>query len=173
MRFIYAEMSFFELWWSRLGAPVKDAVRKLLSDGSLEIVTGGWVMTDEANAHYYSIVMQLFEGHEFLSNHLNYTPTSHWSIDPFGISPTVVYIMQRAGLSHSAIQRVHYSVKKHLASTRQLEFQWRQLWAGGSADSDMRTHMMPFYSYDVPHTCGPDPRLVWVGVVGLAGERGF
>ncbi|KAI3416127.1 hypothetical protein GPALN_005676 [Globodera pallida] len=167
LKFIYAEMSFFELWWSQQKAEVKERVAKFLERGQLEIVTGGWVMTDEANAHFFATVMELFEGHEFLQNQLGYTPRHHWSIDPFGLSPTLSYVLNRANLTHMAIQRVHYAVKKHLAQQRQLEFVWRQMFSfsAGGADTQQRhsddivTHMFPFYSYDAPHSCGPDPKV--------------
>ncbi|TKS85109.1 Alpha-mannosidase 2 [Collichthys lucidus] len=115
-------------------------------------------MADEANSHYFALLDQLIEGHQWIQRHLGVKPRSGWAIDPFGHSPSMTYLLKGAGLQDMVIQRVHYAVKKHFAQQRTLEFLWRQSW-DSSPRSDITCHMMPFYSYDVPHTCGPNPSV--------------
>uniref|UniRef100_A0AAQ4Q0K8 Alpha-mannosidase n=1 Tax=Gasterosteus aculeatus aculeatus TaxID=481459 RepID=A0AAQ4Q0K8_GASAC len=141
-KFIWCEISFFSKWWETADVRKQEAVRKLVLGGQLEIVTGGWVMTDEANAHYFAMIDQLIEGHQWLERNLGVTPRSGWAVDPFGHSATMSYLLKRANVTSMLIQR----------------FMWRQSWDAGS-NTDIFCHMMPFYSYDVPHTCGPDPKI--------------
>uniref|UniRef100_A0A670YQZ9 mannosyl-oligosaccharide 1,3-1,6-alpha-mannosidase n=1 Tax=Pseudonaja textilis TaxID=8673 RepID=A0A670YQZ9_PSETE len=157
-RFIWSEISFFSKWWDNISSQKQAAVRRLIGNGQLEMATGGWVMPDEANSHYFAMIDQLIEGHQWLEKNIGVTPRSGWAVDPFGHSATMPYLLRRANLTSMLIQRVHYAIKKHFAATQNLEFIWRQSWDPDSS-TDLLCHMMPFYSYDVPHTCGPDPKI--------------
>uniref|UniRef100_A0A3Q3M1G7 Alpha-mannosidase n=1 Tax=Mastacembelus armatus TaxID=205130 RepID=A0A3Q3M1G7_9TELE len=157
-KMIWAEISYFSKWWNEIDKQKREMVKRLVEAGQLELVTGGWVMADEANSHYFAMLDQLIEGHQWLQKHLGVKPRSGWAVDPFGHSPSMTYLLKGAGLSNMVIQRIHYAVKKHFSQQQTLEFLWRQSW-DSSPHNDITCHMMPFYSYDVPHTCGPNPAV--------------
>lgn len=73
----------------------------------------------------------------FLLAVIGITPRSGWAVDPFGHSATMPYLLKRANLTSMLIQRIHYSIKKHFASTRNLEFMWRQAWGEWTITADV------------------------------------
>ena len=68
LTFIWSEISFLNLWWEGAHPSKQRALKSLVNSGRLEITTGGWVMTDEANAHLYAMVDQLIEGKSVFQN---------------------------------------------------------------------------------------------------------
>jgi alpha-mannosidase II len=151
--FIWAEISYFSLWWDDASQHQKEQAKRLVAEKRLDFVTGGWVMNDEASVTARATRWHLQEGRDWLKETFGITPQYSWAIDPFGHSAGQAQVLKEMGYKGMLIQRVHYAVKKQLAQKQQLEFQW------STPAGDIFTHMMPFYSYDGPHTCGPDPSV--------------
>ncbi|XP_052824584.1 alpha-mannosidase 2 isoform X2 [Octopus bimaculoides] len=155
MTFVWSETIYLAMWWNDQEDAIKAQVRRLIRRGQLEIVLGGWVMPDEATTHYYAIVDQLIEGHRWVMDNLHVIPENSWSIDAFGHSGTMPYLLKEAGLKNMVIQRIHGAVKGYLAKRKSLEFNWRQYW-DPKGTKDMMCHTMPYMLYSIKYTCGPD-----------------
>ena len=50
------------MWWKIASLDRKVKMKALVDNGQLEMVTAGWVMTDEANTHYFAMIDQMIEG---------------------------------------------------------------------------------------------------------------
>lgn len=72
--------------WAGL-APSLSLHCRLVGNGQLEMATGGWVMPDEANSHYFALIDQLLEGHQWLERNLGgYGVGSGGVLPPLGLT---------------------------------------------------------------------------------------
>ncbi|EDW59490.1 alpha-mannosidase 2 [Drosophila virilis] len=159
MTFIWSEISFLQLWWDQAHPTKQRALKRLVNSGRIEITTGGWVMTDEANVHIYPMLDQLIEGHQWLRNNLNVTPKVGWSIDPFGHGSTVPYLLSGAQFEGAIIQRIHYAWKEWFARQQSGDFIWTPYWRSAKDQGKLLTHNMPFDIYSIKGSCGPHPSI--------------
>lgn len=159
LTFIWSEISFLNAWWEEAHPSKQRALKELVDSGRLEITTGGWVMTDEADVHLYAMVDQLIEGHQWLWTNLGVKPKSGWSVDPFGHGSTVPYLLGASGLKGTVIQRIHYAWKQWLALKQYGDFRWVPSWNSGDNAGSILTHNQPFDIYSIKHSCGPHPYI--------------
>lgn len=154
LTFQWAETVFLERWWRDIADDKKQAVRKFIERGQLEIVLGGWVMPDEASTHYVSVIDQLIDGHQWLIENLNVKPKNSWSNDPFGYSSTMPYLWKQAGMENMVILRIHQAIKGTLMKKKALEFFWKQYWSTND-ENNILCHLMPYRGYWIGDVCGP------------------
>ena len=158
MTFVWAESVFLSMWWTKLSLNEQLSVRHLLQRGQLEIVGGSWVVPDEANPHYFALIDQMIEGHQWLKDNIGIYPLNTWSLDPFGYSAVLAHLYKLAGFENMVILRVNAAVKQYLQSRNSLEFMWRTMWNCTEA-GEIMTLMMPYMLYSIKHSCGPDPNV--------------
>ncbi|XP_050504122.1 alpha-mannosidase 2 [Diabrotica virgifera virgifera] len=159
LTFMWSEISFLNAWWEEAHPSKQRALKDFVHSGRLEITTGGWVMTDEANSHVYAMVDQLIEGHQWVLNNLGIKPQSGWSVDPFGHGSTVPYLLAASGLKGTVIQRIHYAWKQWLAMKQYGDFRWIPNWTPADPYGSILTHNQPFDIYSIKHSCGPHPYI--------------
>eukprot|EP01114_Cavostelium_apophysatum_P007845 TRINITY_DN2004_c0_g1_i3.p1 TRINITY_DN2004_c0_g1~~TRINITY_DN2004_c0_g1_i3.p1 ORF type:complete len:1212 (-),score=393.06 TRINITY_DN2004_c0_g1_i3:43-3678(-) len=137
--FIWAEISFFKLWWEQQPIETRQMVKILVENGQLEFVGGGWVQNDEADSSIDIVVNQVTEGHEYILKYFNTVPRFAWQIDPFGHSSLTPTLFSQMGYEGLVINRIHFHLKETYKQSRDMEFLWRP---SPSTDDEIFTHVL-------------------------------
>lgn len=90
--FTQTEIKFFKMWWDLQTPSKKQSVKKLVRNGQLEFVNGGWSSHDEACPTYDMMITNILAGHRFLAEEFGEDVAAGvkiaWQLDPFGHSNT-------------------------------------------------------------------------------------
>jgi len=126
-RFIYVEIAFFARWFREQNDAMRHKVNKLVQNGQLEFILGGWCMNDEAATHYNAIIDQHTLGFEFLRENFGKCakPRVGWQIDPFGHSRELASIFARFGFDSMFFGRLDYQDKDKRQKDVTMEMIWR------------------------------------------------
>ena len=152
-RFTWANTSFFERWYRTQQTIVKDKVKKLIANGQLEFVGGGWVLTDEATVDFQSHIENLDTGLRYLRDTLDdVRPRIGWQLDPFGLSAVVPSVLAKYGFDSHVIMRIGTTHEMRLEEPGDLEFVWK----GHDVDPQMDdyklfTHVLQRNRYGPPY----------------------
>ncbi|XP_033096903.1 lysosomal alpha-mannosidase-like [Anneissia japonica] len=162
-RFIYVEVAFFERWWNEQNYDTKTAVKKLVNEGRLEFINGGWCMNDEAATHYNSIIDQMTLGLRFLNDTFGSCgrPLVAWHIDPFGHSREQASIFAQMGFDGFFFARLDYADKINRLMRHEME----AIWHGSSSlgkEADLLfgalfAHYNPPPGFCYDQTCNDPP----------------
>uniref|UniRef100_A0A0K8SVP2 Alpha-mannosidase n=1 Tax=Lygus hesperus TaxID=30085 RepID=A0A0K8SVP2_LYGHE len=126
-RFILAETGFLWRWWNDRGEHVRHKMRKFLESGRLQLVAGGWVMSDEATPHYTMLIDHMSLGIRFLKDIFGDCgiPKIAWQIDPFGHSSEQGEQFAKMGFDAVFFGRINQDEYLTRRDKREMEMIWR------------------------------------------------
>ncbi|KAI6191700.1 Alpha-mannosidase [Aphelenchoides bicaudatus] len=138
-RFSFAEVGYLTRWLE--GRPAEGAqvqlMKKLVENGQIEFISGGWVQPDEAASHYNDMIDQYTFGFDKLSKNFGDCGLTKvaWQIDPFGHSREHSNLAVQLG--HNALfhGRMHQNELYQRITTKALEYIW-------STSDDLKTNIL-------------------------------
>ena len=146
--FIYVEVAFFIRWWREQTPEKQASVKRLVSNGQLEFINGGWCMNDEAAVYYEDVIDQMTIGHQFLKETFNVTVEIGWHIDPFGHSSAQASMFSQMGFNAFFFARIDYQDKNVRLENKTMEMIWNPDQASG-VDHSIFTSVN-YYHYEAP-----------------------
>lgn len=145
-RFIFVETAFFMRWWRDQSESMRARFRKLVNNGQMEFISGGWSMNDEAVSHYTAIIDQMTLGHKNLHRLFGQcggVPKIGWQIDPFGHSREYASLLSQMGFDGLFLGRIDFQDKIFRQNMQSMEFVWKSSPSLGAYKSDMFTCILP------------------------------
>ena len=112
--FTYAEIKYFKMWWELQDEFMHQKVRKLIKDGQLDLVGGGWSAPDEATTTYDQLLDNFMTGQQWLQKEFGVHPTVSWQVDAFGESSGYARLARDVGFDAMFFSRVDIAEKKEM-----------------------------------------------------------
>lgn len=151
-------MAFFTRWWNEQDDEKKKAVKKLVKDGQLEFINGGWSMNDEGTTYYEDIITNMQKGHKFLLEEFGIQPKVGWHIDPFGHSNAQAALFSRMGFDSWYVCRIDYRDKTKRREDKNLEFLWTPFVDDSKDKDSIFTHVTYDMYWGIPNFYFGDSR---------------
>eukprot|EP00345_Euplotes_harpa_P018316 CAMPEP_0168348954 /NCGR_PEP_ID=MMETSP0213-20121227/20087_1 /TAXON_ID=151035 /ORGANISM="Euplotes harpa, Strain FSP1.4" /LENGTH=331 /DNA_ID=CAMNT_0008358721 /DNA_START=60 /DNA_END=1052 /DNA_ORIENTATION=+ len=147
-----------KLWWREQTDKTKASVRRLVKQGQLEFINGGWSMNDEATTHYEDIITNMQKGHKFLLEEFGVTPSVGWHIDPFGHSNAQAALFSRMGFDSWYMCRIDYRDKIKRRDEQNMEFVWTPFFDDRGDKDSIFTHVTYDMYWGLPNFYFDDMR---------------
>jgi alpha-mannosidase len=135
-KFIYVEIGFFARWWEEANPTKRENARKVVANGQLEFINGGWCMHDEASPLWTAMVDQTTRGHQFILKNFgkDASPRGTWQIDPFGHSNTEAWLLgAEAGMESLFWGRMDYQDRNMRFNKQEGQNGFEWIWQGSKS----------------------------------------
>ncbi|XP_059142401.1 lysosomal alpha-mannosidase-like, partial [Physella acuta] len=125
-RFIFIEMKYLARYWQEADDTERESIRLLIKERRLELINGGWVMSDAGVTTYNDIIDQHTLGFNFISETFGacaHTRTA-WHVDQFGHSREHASIFAQMGYDALVISRIDYQDLTNRKKNKDMELIW-------------------------------------------------